>query len=259
MRNMIEDIFGNSPLAAMAAARRGTRPQLRRRFYRTAQVAEAAGAFAILLDARPVRTPARRALAAPSRALGAALAAEWNAQAEFIDPVGMPLTRLANAIIDGVVDAPEAVGAEIGKYLASDLLVYRADGPQGLLARQAQHWDPLIEWARCSLGAAFVLGQGVNFVAQPAAALGAARAAIPRNPWRLGALHAITTLTGSALIALALNAGGLSGDAAWAAAHVDEDWNMDQWGADELALERRRYRLAEMQAAVTVLALCPCE
>jgi chaperone required for assembly of F1-ATPase len=259
MRNRIEEIFVDPRLEAMAAARRGTRPQLRRRFYHAAQVAEAAGAFAVLLDARPVRTPARRSLAAPSRALGAALAAEWNAQAEFIDPVSMPLTRLANSIIDGVVDAPAAVGAEIEKYLASDLLVYRASGPEGLLARQAQHWDPLIEWARRSLGAPFVLGQGINFVAQPAAALCAARAAIPRDPWRLGALLAITTLTGSALIALALNAGRLSSDAAWTAAHVDDDWNMERWGADELALERRRYRRAEMQAAVTVLTLCAGE
>jgi chaperone required for assembly of F1-ATPase len=256
MRDLIEEIFVNAPLDPMEAARRGARPQLRRKFYRAAQVAEAEGTFAILLDGRPVKTPARRALAAPTRALAQALAAEWNAQAEFIDPLGMPLTRLANSIIDGVVDAPEAVAADIEKYLACDLLVYRAAGPEGLLARQAQHWDPLIEWARDSLGAPFVLGEGVNFVAQPETALAAARAAIPRDAWRLGALHSITTLTGSALIALALDAGQLSADAAWAAAHVDEDWNMERWGSDELALERRRYRLAEMQAAATVLALC---
>jgi chaperone required for assembly of F1-ATPase len=255
MRNMIEEIFVNSPHDPMEAARRGARPQLRRKFYRLAQVAEAGGAFAILLDARPVKTPARRALAAPRRALAQALAAEWNAQAELIDPLSMPLTRLANSIIDGIVDAPEAVVAHIEKYLASDLLVYRAPGPEALVAREAQHWDPLIEWAREELGAPFVLGEGTNFVAQPAAALLAAAAAIPRDPWRLGAVHAITTLTGSALIALALDAGQLSADAAWAAAHVDEDWNMERWGADELALERRRYRQAEMHAAAAVLAL----
>lgn len=255
MRDMIEEIFVNSPHDPMEAARRGARPQLRRKFYRLAQVAEAAGAFAILLDARPVKTPARRTLAAPSRALAQALAAEWNAQTELIDPLSMPLTRLANSIIDGVVDAPEAVVADIEKYLASDLLVYRAGEPEALVARQAQRWDPLLEWAREELGALFVLGEGTNFVAQPAAALLATAAAIPRDPWRLGAVHAITTLTGSALIALALDAGQLSADAAWAAAHVDEDWNMERWGPDELALERRRYRQAEMQAAAAVLAL----
>jgi chaperone required for assembly of F1-ATPase len=259
MRDLIEEIFINSPLDPMEAARRGARPQPRRKFYRAAEVAEVGGAFAILLDARPVKTPARRALAAPTRSLAQALAAEWDAQAELIDPISMPLSRLANSIIDGVVDAPEAVVADIEKYLASDLLVYRAGGPEGLVARQAQHWDPLIEWAREELGASFVLGEGINFVAQPAGALLAARAAIPRDPWRLGAVHAITTLTGSALIALALDAGQLSADAAWAAANVDEDWNMERWGPDELALERRRYRQAEMQAAAAVLALLPAQ
>ena len=256
MRDMIEDLFGASPLDPMEAARRAVRPQRRRKFYQNAAVAEDAGAFAILLDQRPVRTPARRALAAPTRALAQALAAEWNAQAEFIDPAAMTLTRLANSIIDGVIDAPAAVAAEVERYLACDLLVYRAEGPEGLVARQAEHWDPLIAWAREALGATFVLAQGINFVAQSEAALAAARAAIPRHPWRLGAVNAITTLTGSALIALAVDAGRLSVEAAWTTAHVDEDWNMELWGRDELALERRRYRFSEMVAAATVLALC---
>ena len=256
MRDLIEDIFAGSPLDPSEAARRSARPQ-RRRFYRSARVDEGAGTFPILLDDRPVRTPARRALEAPSRALADALAAEWNAQGEFLDPAGMPLTRLANSIIDGVVDAPEAVAAEIGKFLACDLLYYRADRPEGLVARQIQHWDPLMGWARDALGASFVLAQGINFVAQPEAALKAARAAIPQHPWRLGAVHSITTLTGSALLALAVDAGRLSAQDAWTAAHVDEDWNMELWGRDELALERRRLRWAEMEAAASVLALLP--
>jgi len=257
MRDLIEDIFARSPLDPSEAARRSVRPQRRRRFYRSARVGEGAGTFPILLDDRPVRTPARRVLEAPSRALADALAAEWNAQGEFLDPVSMPLTRLANSIIDGVVDAPEAVAAEIEKYLACDLLFYRVDRPEGLVARQIQHWDPLIAWARDALGASFVLAQGINFVAQPEAALKAARAAIPQDPWRLGAANVITTLTGSALIALAVDARRLSAQDAWTAAHVDEDWNMELWGRDELALERRRYRWAEMEAAASVLALHP--
>jgi chaperone required for assembly of F1-ATPase len=169
----------------------------------------------------------------------------------------MPLTRLANAIVDGVVDAPAAVAAEIEKYLGSDLVVYRAEGPPGLIRRQAQAWDPIVDWARATLGANFVLAQGINFVAQPAEALAAARAAIPHDPWRLGALNAITTLTGSALIALAVMAGRLTPAEAWAAAHVDEDWNMDFWGQDEPALARRALRFAEMKAAAMVLDLHP--
>ncbi len=173
----------------------------------------------------------------------------------------MPLTRLANSIIDGVADAAAPVAAETAKYLASDLLFYRASTPEGLVARQAAAWDPLIAWAHAALGARFVLGEGLAYVAQPNAALEAARAAIPydtsnvKEIWKLGALHSITTLTGSALIALAVLRGRLSIDDAWSAAHVDEDWNMDTWGRDEIALERRAFRFAEMQAAGKVLAL----
>jgi len=123
-------------------------------------VDEDEGGFAIRLDGRAVRTPARRLLKAPTRALAQALGAEWNAQEELIDPLNMPLTRLANAIIDGVVDAPAAVAAEIERYLGSDLVLYRAEGPQGLVARQAQIWDPLVDWAGETLGARFVLAQG---------------------------------------------------------------------------------------------------
>jgi len=257
MRDIFEEIFVQGPIDPVEAVKRSTRAQLRRRFYKHAHVDEGEGGFAVRLDGRAVRSPARRVLQAPTRALAEALAAEWNAQEELIDPLHMPLTRLANSIIDGVVDAPAAVAAEIEKYLASDLLVYRAPAPPSLIARQAQAWDPLIDWARETLGAGFVLAEGINFVHQPAAALAAARAAIPTDPWRLGALNAITTLTGSALIALAVLAGRLSTEEAWAAAHVDEDWNMGFWGRDEPALERRAVHFAEMRAAATVLALHP--
>jgi chaperone required for assembly of F1-ATPase len=231
------------------------RARLRRRFYARSQVGEAPEGFTVLLDGKPVRTPARRALAAPSLRLTQALAAEWEAQRELIDPAKMPLTRLANAIIDGVAETREQVAAEIEKYLAADLILYRAEGPEGLRARQEQHWNPVLEWARAALGAGFVPVAGVVHGPQPAAALAAARKAIPQDAWRLGAVHSITTLTGSGLIALALLHGVLSVEAAWAAAHVDEDFQMEQWGRDELALERRAFHFAELQAAATVLAL----
>jgi len=255
MRDMFEEIFANDPLDPTEAARRAMRPALKRRFYTSVGIAREADGFAIVLDGRPVRTPARRALAAPTQPLAQALAAEWDAQAEVIDPARMPLTRLANTIIDGVAAAAPEVVAEVERYLGSDLVYYRAEAPGALVARQERHWDPILAFARDELDAHFVMTQGVRFVTQPAFAVEAARRAIPREPWRLGAVHAVMTLTGSALIALALARGVLSLDAAWAAAHVDEDWNMDQWGRDELALERRAARLAEMQAAATVLDL----
>ena len=135
-----------------------------------------------------MRTPARRALAAPTRALAEAIAAEWNAQTDVIDPARMPLTRLANAVIDAVADKPAPVADEIAKYLGSDLLCYRADAPAGLVERQARAWDPVLAWARDQFGARFVLAQGVVHVAQPREAIAAVRAAIPAEPWRLGAL-----------------------------------------------------------------------
>ena len=255
MRDIFEDIFVHSPLDPLEAARRLARPQLRRRFYRNAHVEKGRSGIAIRLDGRAVRTPARRLLEVPTHRLADAVAAEWNAQGELIDPMSMPLTRLANSIIDGVAPAPDAVAEEIARYFAADLIMYRAEGPQELVARQAQAWDPLIDWARATLQADFVPAQGVKFVAQPAAALAAARAALPRDPWRLGALSAITTLTGSAVIALAVLLGRLSAEDAWAAAHVDEDWNIERWGRDAVALERRAGQLAEMQAAARMLAL----
>ena len=260
MRDIFEEIFENQPLDPNESARRNMRPNLRTRFYQHATVGEAEWGFGVLLDGRPVRTPAGNPLAAPLRALAEALAAEWNAQRDKIDPAAMPLTRLANSIIDGVALSPQPVAAEIEKYLGTDLLLYRATEPAGLIALQHQHWDPVLDWARQTLGARFVTVDGVMFAAQPAEAVAAAAAAIPNgadiaSAWRLGALNVVTTLTGSGLLALALAAGRITLDEAWAAAHVDEDWNMNFWGRDELALQRRTYRFAEMGAAATVLSL----
>jgi chaperone required for assembly of F1-ATPase len=250
MRELFEIAQAENP---MEAARRGARPILRRRFYETASAVEAPQGYAVQLDGKPVHTPGRRVLVAPSAAIAQGLAAEWNAQTEVIDPAKMPLTRLTNAIIDGVADAPQPVAADVEKYLASDMLFYRAGTPNGLVERQAKHWDPILQWARDKLGAKFVLSEGIIHVGQSDAVLSAARAAIPGDPWRLGAIHVITTLTGSALIALAVASGDLSPDVAWQVAHVDEDWNMEQWGRDEMAMQRRDSRFAEYQAAAAVL------
>lgn len=250
----MRDLFQPIPLDdPVVAARRGARPALRRRFYAATGTHQAKGGYEVTLDGKAVRTPAGRTLAVPALGLAQAIAAEWEAQREVIDPAAMPMTRLANAIVDGVAEKPGPVAAEIQKYLASDLLFYRASGPQQLRERQAAQWDPIVAWGRETLGAHFKLGEGVVHVAQPEPALKAAAAAIPTNPWQLGAVHVITTLTGSALIALAVARGAISADAAWQAAHVDEDWNMTQWGQDEMALQRRAFRFAEFAAAAAVL------
>jgi chaperone required for assembly of F1-ATPase len=259
MRELLEGHQAGGPVEA---ARRAVRPALRLRFYKAVTIAAGKpgqgdhghqGTHTVCLDGKPVRTPGRRALAAPAAELAQAIADEWAAQGEFIEPIKMPLTRLANAIIDGVGAAQGEVAAEIRKYLASDLVFYRAESPAPLRARQAAYWDPLLSWARQALGADFMHAAGIVLVDQPAAALDAAATALPHDPWRLGALHAAMTLTGSALIALALMHGVLTPEAAWQAAHVDEDWNMELWGSDEIALQRRGFRFAEFKAAALVL------
>lgn len=257
MQDIFEEIFAKDPLDAMEAARRSMRPALRRRFYDKAAVEGGPEGYAVLLDGKPVRTPARRLLAAPARALAEALASEWNEQREVVDPAVMPLTRLANSIIDGVAQTPQPVADEIAQYLRSDLIFYRAEGPQALVERQARHWDPVVAWSRDVLGARFRLAAGVMFLEQPEEALAAAKSAIPADAWRLGAVSSIATLTGSALLALAMLRGRLSVEEAWAAAHVDEDWNMEFWGRDERALDRRTYRFAEVLAAADVLRFAP--
>jgi chaperone required for assembly of F1-ATPase len=253
MRDILEDIFKNQPLDPIEAARKSVRVNLRKRFYKQAGTAD----NAVTLDGKPVMTPKRRALKAPNAAIAQAMAGEWDAQRDTIDPGAMPLTRLANAIIDGVADAPDAVRDEIVKYLGSDLVFYRADQPDGLIEQQAQHWDPLIDFARDSYGARFVLAQGIVHQAQPPEAIAAAAVSIPNEPWKLGALAAITTITGSALIALALAANAIDADAAWNAAHVDEDWNAAKWGEDAEVKARRAARRAEFDAAVLVLKAMP--
>jgi chaperone required for assembly of F1-ATPase len=252
MRELLDEIFAGAT-DPIEAARRATRPPLRRRFYKHAHVQASEDDFFLALDGRVVKTPAGRTLAIPCRALAEALVAEWEGQQTSIDPLKMPLTRLASSIIDGVAQAPLEVAAEVEKYLASDLVYYRAESPQGLVERQAAHWDPILGWASASLGARFVPGTGMWHVDQPPPALGTARVAIPHDPWPLGAVHSITTLTGSALIALAVSQAALSLEQAWSAAHVDEDWNMELWGRDELALKQRAFRRAEFDAAAQVL------
>jgi chaperone required for assembly of F1-ATPase len=253
MRELFDEVSGKSPLDPEEAVRRTTRGPTRKRFYAKAGVVEAANGFAITLDDKPVRTPSGRPIAAPSRQIADAIAAEWEAQQETIDPLTMPLTRFANSVIEGVVDRVEAVREDIAKYLRSDLLFYRAGHPEGLVARETKHWDPVLFWAADTLGAHFILAEGIVHVRQPESAVAAARAALPDDPWSIAALHVITTLTGSALLALALTRGVLDEDQVWTAAHVDEDWNSAQWGVDEEVAARRAARLVDFKAAAGIL------
>jgi chaperone required for assembly of F1-ATPase len=212
--------------------------------------------YRILLDGKPVRTPAKRVLAVPSRALAEAVAGEWEVQRDRIDPAAMPLTRLVNSTLDGVRGREAEVRAEIAKYAGSDLVCYRAAEPEGLVRRQAELWDPVLAWSREALGADFQVAVGLMPVAQPQAACAALAGGLEGyDAFALAALNVMTTLMGSALLALAHARGQLTAEAAWAAAHVDEDWQIAKWGADAEAAARRLRHWTEMQAASRLLAL----
>ena len=230
-----------------------TRPK---RFYATAEVEEREGLFLLLLDGRSARTPAKRVLALPSRASAEKLAAEWVAQVDTIDPVRMPLTRIANSAIDGVADQMTAVADEVRTYLTSDLVVYRAAAPAPLVAAEADAWDPVLDWVRDTFHVRFILAEGLAFVHQPPSTLATLSTVLdgivgtgPAAAFRLAATHVMTTLTGSALLAFAVMQGRLSAEAAWSAAHVDELFQESRWGTDAEALARREGRWSEMQAA----------
>ncbi|SHL77779.1 Chaperone required for the assembly of the F1-ATPase [Bradyrhizobium lablabi] len=253
MRELFDEASGKSPLDPEEAVRRTMRSPRRKRFYAKAGVVDAPDGFAITLDDKPIRAPSGRPLVAPVRAIADAIVAEWDAQPELINPLTMPMTRFANSVVDAVVDRVDAVKEDIAKYFQSDLLFYRAGHPDGLVAREAALWDPPLFWAAEALGAHFILAEGIVHVRQPETAVAAARAALPDDPWRVAALHVITTLTGSALLALALLRGVLDADQVWAAAHVDEDWNIKKWGVDEEVAARRAARLVDFQAAATIL------
>jgi chaperone required for assembly of F1-ATPase len=233
--------------------RRGTRTPRRKRFYAKAGVVETTGGFGVTLDGKPIRTPSGRQVVVPAREIADAIAAEWDAQKELIEPLTMPMTRFANSVVEAVIDQVEAVTEDMAKYFQSDLLFYRAGHPDALVAREAAHWDPVLFWAADTLGAHFILAEGIVHVRQPDAAIAAARAALPTDPWSISALHVITTLTGSALLALALLHGAVNEDQVWAAAHVDEDWNAEKWGEDEEVAARRATRLVDYRAAANIL------
>ncbi|MBP1296604.1 chaperone required for assembly of F1-ATPase [Bradyrhizobium elkanii] len=253
MRELFDDVPEQSPFDPQEAVRRHIRTPQRKRFYTSAGVAEADGGFSITLDGKAIRSPSGKPIAVPTRAIADTVAAEWNAQGETIDPMTMPLTRLANSVIEGVIDRVDEVADDAAKFLGSDLLFYRAGHPETLVAREARHWDPILFWAADALGAHFVMAEGVMHIGQPEPAIKAARAAFPTDPWSVAALHVVTTLTGSALLALALAHGVRDEDQVWAAAHVDEDWNIEKWGVDEEVAARRAARQLDFKAAAGVL------
>lgn len=222
-----------------------------KRFWSDVSVEHDAGGIGIRLDGRVVKTPAKAALIVPTRPLADAIAAEWDAVDGAVDPNVMPFTRSANAAIDKVAVQFDEVAQMLSEYGGSDLLCYRADGPDGLERRQAKTWDPLLDWADEKFGARLIPTAGIMPVAQsPDAVKFIAAPLFAATAFELTALHDLVALSGSLVIALAVAQGRLSADAAWSVSRLDEEWQAEQWGVDEDAAQSAEIkRVAFVHAA----------
>lgn len=253
MREFLEDAHAHRE-DGYGRAQAHARPVLPKRFYKAVAAVPVAGGFAIALDGKATRTPGMKPVVVPVAALAAAIAAEWEAQGEFIDPATMPVGRLVNAAIEGGEDRVAALREEIVSYTGSDLLLYRADTPQELIAEQERLWDDALVRLARHFGVGFQPTIGIMHQRQPETTLARLGQALEgEGLLALTALASITNLTGSGLLALALRHGLLGADQVWQAAHVDEDFNARIWGRDEEAAARRQRRRLEFDAAVRVL------
>ena len=227
-----------------------------KRFWKDVAVVPEGDGWGIALDARPIRTPGRAALAVSTSALAEAIADEWRAVADDVDPRAMPLTGLGNAAIDHVAPDCAAFAAGLARYGESDLLCYRAEEPPPLVARQQAAWDPLLDWARGRYDVHFETTAGVMHTPQPRATLvrlGEAVAA--RDAFELAALSHIVTVTGSLVLALALLERAADADAIWHAARIDDDWQAEMWGEDDLAAQATAAHRADFDAGARMLDL----
>lgn len=228
-----------------------------KRFYASVAVeAAAAGGFAVLLDGKPIRTPARARLVLPSAGLAGAIAEEWAGQGERVQPRTMVLTGMANTVIDRIGQRRDEVAREIARYGENDLLCYRAEQPADLVRRQAQSWDPLLDWLRQRHGVELAVATGIVHRPQPPEGLAVlSRLVAAVDAWRLSPLHQFATLSGSLVIALALLEGALDVDDAFASAELDALYQAEYWGEDSEAADVRQARLAALRSAARFLAL----
>lgn len=227
-----------------------------KRFWTEVTVEPVTGGHAVRLDGRPVKSPAKTEVIVPTRPLAEAVAEEWRAVSEVVDPTVMPFTRAANAALDRVTAQRAEVADMLSEYAASDLLCYRADAPEALVERQAAGWDPLLDWAAERYGARLVPTVGVMFAAQDDAALSRLRAPVlEMSPWQLTALHDLVALSGSLVIALAVVEGARAPEEAWDLSRIDETWQIEQWGEDEEAQEIAALKRADFLRAARLWRL----
>ncbi len=227
-----------------------------RRFYRTARAVETREGYGIALDGKPVRTPAKHPLVVPSRTLAEAIAEEWRAQGETVEPLRLPLTRLASIALDLVAPRRAAVIEEVVRYAGTDLVCYRAEHPPELVQRQQTHWQPLIDWVALRYDAPLSVTAGIVPREQRADTIKAFAAAVATyDTNRLAALHLATAACGSLVVALALIEGRVDADAAFAAAELDESYEIERWGEDPEQARRRAALKGDIALAARFAAL----
>lgn len=232
------------------------RAELPAKFFKEARAEAGGGGIQITLDGRGLKTPKKADLVVATMALGEAIAAEWNALEEKIDPGRLPLTKIANTVIDGVVGKEGELHEDIVRFIGNDLLFYRAGSPRELDQRQGDAWDPVLSWVSERFDAQFTVTEGVMPVEQNLVSVAKVASALSgADAMKLAPVHVMTTMTGSALLVIAFLEGRLTADEVWAATHVDETWQEEQWGTDGEASERRAVRRAEFDAAVRFLEL----
>ena len=230
----------------------------RKRFWKEVAIGAEGAGFAVLLDGRPLRTPAKTPLILPSRALAELVAAEWAAQGETLDPESMPATRAANAAIDKVTPQFAEVAAMLAAYGETDLLCYRAEAPAELVAEQARAWDPLLDWAARRYGVRLAVTAGIMPAAQPPETLARLADEVARlTPFQLTGFHDLVALSGSLIVALAVIEGQGTPEALWTLSRIDEDWQARQWGTDDEALAQAEVRRAAFVQAAKFFSACP--
>lgn len=227
-----------------------------RRFYKTVAVEKDSGGFRVTLDKRYLKTPAKRDLLIPSEKLALALAKEWDDQEEHIKPLTMPYMALASTAVDRIGQLRDGVIEQIAKYAETDLICYWTDEPKDLAKRQAETWMPYIDWAKETFGAEFKTQTGVIHIEQPAKALSAIQEAVNKyTDWELAALSIATHCTGSVIIGLALMRGHITALGAFEASQVDETYQIEKWGEDWEAADRREVIQKDLDSIVSYLKL----
>jgi chaperone required for assembly of F1-ATPase len=228
-----------------------------KRFWKEAQVTDHEGGFAVLLDGRAVKTPAKRPLVLPTRAMAAAVATEWDAQDGEIRPATMPVTKTANAALDKVAIQHGEVADMLAAYGDSDLLCYRADGPETLAARQAEIWDPMLDWAEQELGVRLATRTGVMHAPQAPDVLQNLRERTHAlNAFELAAFHDLVSLSGSLILGFAATTPRHDLDTLWDVSRLDENWQAEQWGKDDDAEALAEIKKASFLHAGHMFTLC---